>query len=418
MHIGIIGPIDTANIADFIDGNVAGLPRGYPGAPLLGTLIGELLQRGHRVSAFTSSSDMPVDSDKTVIARHGNFSIEYCPMRPRAWRPNGTRRGRILDFYRFERASMERALRLAAPDVVHAHWAYEFALSAIASEIPHVITCHDSPFAIARMNSKNKLSISAYRWLRALMGRKALQRARCVTAVSPYMRDAVQNRVMTDIAVVPNPVDALASTLYRKRSAPTKPALAMVCNGWDARKNPQPALRAFAQFHLDRPESELHLYGHDFGPGQVGEDWCKQQAIAGGMVFHGAISHHDLLKSFSEFDMLVHPSIEESFGMVIAEAMAMGLPVVAGAASGAVPWVLGDAGALCDIRDPVAIRNAIDALLVPAKYESASLRGNADAQRRFLPAMVADQYIAEYERALRHQRGDTGVTSQQTRQAC
>ena len=59
MKIGIVGPIGTENIARFISDDPARLPHGYGGgfggASLLGTLIGELLARGHKVAAFTIS---------------------------------------------------------------------------------------------------------------------------------------------------------------------------------------------------------------------------------------------------------------------------------------------------------------------------------------------------------------------------
>ena len=407
MHIGIVGPIDTATIADLIGDGASGLPQGYSGAPLLGTLIRELLKRGHRVSAFTLSRDMPLVARQTVVATRGNFSIEYCPMRPRAWSRNGAQRGRILDFYRFERLGLEQAMRRVAPDVIHAHWAYEFALAAIATEHPHVITCHDSPIKVARMNSFSKPTISGYRWLRVFMARDVLRRARCVTAVSPYMRNAVQRVTSVPIAVVPNPVENLAVTCYRARTAPVAPRLAMVCNGWGVGKNAKPALRAFALLKEQNPAAELHLYGHGFGAGEAGEHWCRSRKIQSGMSFHGPVPHHQLLQAFTELDLLVHPSLEESFGMVIAEAMAIGLPVVGGQSSGAVPWVLQGAGALCDVRDAGAIFAAIQSLLVPANFERASKLGHAYGRDRFGASKVTDDYLAVYARA---------VTERSTRQ--
>jgi glycosyltransferase involved in cell wall biosynthesis len=55
-----------------------------------------------------------------------------------------------------------------------------------------------------------------------------------------------------------------------------------------------------------------------------------------------------------EADVLVHPSRVECFPMILAEAMAVGVPLVAGARSGGVPWVLdgGRAGVLTRIDSP------------------------------------------------------------------
>lgn len=400
MHIGIAGPIATADIAHLIDGDVTRLPKGYAGAPLLATLIGELLRRGHRVSAFTLSNDLPLNAESLIAVQGNNFSLHYSPMRPRAWRPNGWLPGRIVDLYRFERQALQKAMTQAAPDVIHAHWAYEFALAALATGIPHVVTCHDSPYVIARLASRSRPTRSAYRWLRVLMARRVLREAQCVTAVSPYMRDEVQALSRAQIIVVPNPVDDLALSLPGVRQAPAVPRLVMVCNGWGARKNPEPALMAFAELRRQRPGAELHLYGFDFGPDETAELWCAARDIRDGMVFHGAIPHQQLLRSLADFDLLLHPALEESFGMVIAESMAMGIPVVAGESSGAVPWVVGNGGALCDIRQASLIEQTVNYLLIPKNYSRYSLDARRQVEKLFTAGTVVDAYLTTYKTAM------------------
>lgn len=400
MHIGIAGPIATADIADLIDGDVTRLPHGYAGAPLLATLIRELLRRGHRVSAFTLSNDLPLKVESLITVQGNNFSLSFCPMRARAWRPNGWLPGRIVDLYRFERQALQNAITQAAPDVIHAHWAYEFALAALATKIPHVVTCHDSPYVIARLASRSRPTRSAYRWLRVLMARRVLREAQCVTAVSPYMRDEVQALARAQIVVVPNPVDDLALSLACVRQTPAAPHLAMVCNGWGVRKNAEPALMAFAELRKQEPAAELHLYGHDFGPSETAELWCAARGIQDGMLFYGAIPHLHLLRSLAKLDLLLHPSLEESFGMVIAESMAMGLPVVAGESSGAVPWVVGRHGVLCDVHDQKTITRALIQALEPERYARLSREGSASAHSRFSTAKVVDQFYILYTQAV------------------
>ena len=401
MHIGIIGPIATTDVAHLLEGGAGTLPRGYAGGPLLATLIGELLSRGHKVTAFTLSVDMDLDAINGIVASGPNFSLHYCPMRPRAWRSNGLRLGRIVDFYRHEISALVKQIKLAQPDVMHAHWTYEFALAALASKIPHVITCHDSPYTIARITSTSRPTRSLYRWLRVIMAHQVFKQARCITAVSPYMKAKVQNLAQVDISVVPNPVDARALAYSCTRLAPTAPRLVMVCNGWGALKNPEPALIAFNQLIKQRPESELHLFGNDFGPGQTAERWCKAKGLLQGLIFHGPMPHYHLLDHMRTFDLLLHPSIEESFGMVLAEAMAMGLPVVAGKNSGAVPWVVGDSGCLCDVTDPKAIYAALCKALEPERYTTLSEHGIASVLARFSTPRVVDQFYALYEQAIR-----------------
>ena len=397
-HIGIVGPIASADMAHLLDPTTTPRPVGYTGAPLLATLIGELLRRGYQVSAFTLSNDVPVD--RTVVAHGPNLTLTYCSMRPRAWQRNGSQPGRIIDFYKFEIEAMRTAIEAVAPDVIHAHWAYEFALAALACSMPHVVTCHDSPYRIARLFSSSKPTVSAYRWLRVLMARRVLQRAKLVTAVSPYMRDAIQGMTVATIDVVPNPVDDLALQLAQPRSTPNNARLVMICNGWDPHKNAKRAIRAFAAWKGSHPKAELHFYGSGFGTDEPGTRWCRQEGLDAGLHFHGAISHHALLRVLPAYDLLVHPSLEESFGLVVAEAMAIGLPVVAGRQSGAVPWVVGTDGMLCDVTDEAAIALSIERALQPGVYERISAGGIRAAAERFSTKQVVDQLCSLYRRGI------------------
>lgn len=400
MHIAIVGPIATADIAHLLHGDTANLPIGRAGAPLLVTLISELLSRGHHVSAFTLSNDIALNQQEPTITKGTNFMLSYSPMRPHAWRFNGLRFGRILDLYAFEREHLQHAIEQASPDVVHAHWTYEYALAALQTGLPHAVTCHDSPYKVAKFYGKGRPTRSLYRWLRVLMARKVLQKASCVTAVSSYMKDEVQNMASVPVTVIPNPVDDFSMSIGWVRKTPFSMSLAIVCNGWQKLKNPQPAMKAFAKFKKCHPDAVLHLYGQDFGVGQTAEAWSKQQGIAAGMMFHGAMPHKQLMEALSTADLLLHSSLEESFGLSIAEAMGMGLPVVAGESSGAVPWVVGDGGVLCDVRQENAIKEAIEHILIPSNYTRYSLAARERVETMFTASAVADAYLEAYETAI------------------
>lgn len=400
MHIGLLGPIASSDITDLVTCDLASLPHGYSGGPLLATIIKELLARGHTVSAFTLSNDLPLNHQSSFTATGPGLSITYVPMRPRAWRPNGWLPGRIVDLYRFEIEGLRQAVLKQTPDVLHAHWVYEFALAATASGKPYVVTCHDSPYTIAKLTSTSRPTRSLYRWLRVIMAHRTFKHVRWITAVSPYMRDAVQHLTNASITVVPNPVDTLALAMAKPRHVSALPQIAMVCNGWDSRKNPQPGLIAFKKLHQIIPLSQLHLYGAEFGPGQTAQKWCLQHGLVEGVHFHGAVSHHQLLAKLDQHNVLLHPSVEESFGMVLAEAMAMGLPIVAGHASGAVPWVAGDVGTLCDVTNPESITKALLATLVPANYTDQSQRGIVSMQQRFTTQSVVDLFEVLYQQAM------------------
>lgn len=403
MHIGICGPIATSDVEHLLDTPLTKAPRGYVGAPFLGTLITELIRRGHRVSAFTLSSDMPLKQDGTVVLRGSAFELHCCPMRPRAWPFNGRLPGRIVDLYAFERGVLERAIASAKPDVVHAHWSYEFAWAALRSGLPHVITCHDSPFVIARF--QRDFRHGGYRWLRAFMAWHVLRHAKQVTTVSPYMVDQIQPLCLPDVTVcvVPNPItnEAFVQRQIRTRGAAR---VLMVANGWDVRKNGQAALRAFSLFSQERSDAELHVYGHDHGADEAAADWWQKSGLTGRVVFHGVAPHKQILAAMSEANIFLHAALEESFGAVIAEAMASGTPVVGGRNSGAVPWVIGEGGLLVDVSRPEEIALAMSSL-VNDSAGAARLGqvGRARVENYFAVEAVTIAYETELSKAFARQ---------------
>ena len=403
MHVALAGPIATADVAHLLHDGGVGLPRGYDGAPLMGVLVAALLDRGHRVSAITLCRDMPLERDGRVVARGDGLTFTVCPMRPRAWPFNGHLPGRIVDLYAFERRQLEAALAAAAPDIVHAHWAAEFAWAALNSGHPHLVTSHDSPVRVARFQTD--LRHGGYRWLRAAMAWHVLRRAQAVSAVSPYMADEIAGMARVPIAVVPNPVKPRAFALQRQ-PVPGRARVLMVGNGFDSRKNAQAGLQAFADLARVLPQAELVLVGHGFGPDEEAQRWWQAEPRAGQLRFAGALAHDAVLALMAESDVLLHPALEETFGVVIAEAMAIGLPVVAGAHSGAVPWVGGDAVSLVDVTSPEAMRAALHRLLSdPAAAADAARRGRDAARSRFSAAAVAESYEALYRRAMAEQAG-------------
>lgn len=388
MKIGIAGPISSENIAQFLNGDIKDLPRGYSGAPFLSTLIGALLKRGHSITAYTTSSDLRFS--ERFIATGERFKISFCPMRPRAFRYDNGHLGRAADAFRLERAALRQAMLDDAPDLVHAHWTYEFAMAAIESGLPHLITCHDAPQVVLRH------APNPYRLVRYFMARRVLNQAQYLTAVSPYLKQKLEGYARAPLSVVPNPLPMHPVHLAAsgRKCDPMRPCIAMVLNGWGALKNPQPALRAFAALRRTFPTAELSIMGIDYGPGGKAESWAQSQGLAQGVHFMGPQPYPILLSKLTMSDLLLHPSLEESFGMSIIEAMSLGIPVVGGQASGAVPWVIGAGGLVTDVTSATKIETDLAYLISnSSEYE----RCSEAARTRALENFGADSVAAAYE---------------------
>lgn len=406
QHLGFCAPVAGQDLAPLMGRPPDDLPRGYEGAPLMATLIEGLLASGLQLSVFTLSADLPLDAGPVCIpsARWPGLWVHFVPSRPRAWRPVQGRPGRILDLYRLERQGLCAAIAAARPQVVHAHWAYEFAWAALDSGVPAVVTSHDSPLLVARMNTWAKPTISLYRWLRVLMAREVLRRARHLTVVSPYMQEALAGLARATPVVVPNAVQAALVARGHDRERPAGLRIALISHGWRRRKNAQPALLAFASRRRQDPSLALHLFGHEFEPDGAAQAWCRRTpAMADALEalhFHGPLPHETLMRRLEGLDLLLHPSLEESFGMVLVEALALGLPVVAGAHSGAVPWVVQAPESLCDVRDSADIARALARVSEPRTYARLSAQGRQQVQTRFGLDAVVRAYLQTYEQAL------------------
>ena len=106
--------------------------------------------------------------------------------------------------------------------------------------------------------------------------------------------------------------------------------------------------------------------------------------------FPGPRTGVELAQSYGAADLLVLPSRTETYGMVVTEALARGLPVVA-ADVGGVPEALGHGaggtrpGLLVPPGDPAALAAALRAWLVDAGLR-ARLRRAARERRASLPA--------------------------------
>jgi glycosyltransferase involved in cell wall biosynthesis len=104
------------------------------------------------------------------------------------------------------------------------------------------------------------------------------------------------------------------------------------------------------------------------------------------VTFAGLVAHSDVPTYFGNADIYVNPSLYESFGMSIIEAMAAGLPVVA-TRVGAVPELIshGHSGLLVEADSPLAIADAVIRLFTDAPLRNSISRVGHDIVSKKFP---------------------------------
>ena len=109
----------------------------------------------------------------------------------------------------------------------------------------------------------------------------------------------------------------------------------------------------------------------------------------------------DMPLILSATDIYVHPCYMEAFGNIVAEAMMVGVPVVA-ANAGALPEVVNDAGLLFEPQNPDSLANAVETLLSDRdlNYEL-SEKGRLRAKQEFSSLSFAKRLFRVSEKILR-----------------
>jgi hypothetical protein len=135
MRIVVLGPVSPASLAGHLsasDSIIAQSDDGVHG-PSIGALASALLDLGHELVVITHRRG------------YGPLTLNGPRLEFHRVASRSSARRQILDGFKFERGAMEGLLKQISGDIVHAHWTYEWALVALTSKLPKVVTIHDSP---------------------------------------------------------------------------------------------------------------------------------------------------------------------------------------------------------------------------------------------------------------------------------
>lgn len=159
--------------------------------------------------------------------------------------------------------------------------------------------------------------------------RLTARRARIALATTPEMAlrlrrlGAQRVELMSQVAIAENEYEYLSQMPQRQSDS-----LRLLSMGQMAQlKGFHMGLRVFAQLLHEHPDAEYWLVGDGHDRAWL-ERLADELGISHRVRFWGSLSRQEALARLAECDMLVHPSLRDSGGMVCAEAMAAGRPVM------------------------------------------------------------------------------------------
>jgi phosphatidyl-myo-inositol alpha-mannosyltransferase len=307
------------------------------------------------------------------------YNASNAPIDPRPW----------------SRRAVRRALSGFDPDVVHVHEPLTPSTSmwaTLEARAPVVATFHSGA-------TRSRLFDLAAPFLRRVAGRLSVR-----IAVSDAAAAFAAQRIGGRFEIVPNGVD-----LARFTDAPAAdlgPGVKLLFLGrLDERKGFPVAVDAFARLAADRPALRLIVVGD--GPDRRVVQ-ALPEAIRARVRLLGAIPNVDIPPYLAACDLYLGASRGgESFGMVLVEAMAAGLPVVASRIPGYVEVIRdGVEGVLVSPGDPAALAAAVAGVLGDPALAGRLRLAALDRARTFDWSVVVARLEALYRGAVQ-----TGPTS-------
>jgi glycosyltransferase involved in cell wall biosynthesis len=198
------------------------------------------------------------------------------------------------------------------------------------------------------------------------------------------------------------PGDELEARAQVKEHGVTGPYVLFVSSMWPY-KNCDGLLRGWALARAQLPGRQLVIVG----PGRDEKYYASLHAlarelgIAGEVVFTGGVPLAQTVAFYRAADVFVYPSLNETFGLPILEAMACGCPVVTSSTT-AMPETAGGAAILADPSDPASIaRGIVEAAASRERLRAAGLRRAAE----FTWAATAASTLDVYREAAANRKG-------------
>jgi phosphatidylinositol alpha-mannosyltransferase len=166
-------------------------------------------------------------------------------------------------------------------------------------------------------------------------------------------------------------------------------------------------IEAFAKLKHEMPETRLIIVGPDGGIRPACERYIEEHNVQD-VIFTDYVAEEDLPRYYRSGDVFCAPNTgHESLGLILLEAMASGVPIVASRIPGFAAVVKdGEHGLLVPPRDSEALCEALKRLLSDAGMREAMGRVAALHARSWSWDEVSSEVLAFYEETAANRNGN------------
>lgn len=274
--------------------------------------------------------------------------------------------------------ALEQALE--GVDVIHVHEPLMPMVSPAALRVKgsaKVATFHaDPPTWVRRLYRHGRRGV-----------RLALRDASVVTATSPISGSSIDGVV--DYRIIPNGIDVASYA-----TGPKKPGRVVFLGRDDERKGLSVLLDAWPTVRRSTPAATLRVLGAH-----------RTDRIAG-VEYLGWVDEETKRRELSAAAVFCAPNLGgESFGIIVAEAMASACAIIASAVP-AFEYVAGGSARFTEPGDVAGLAREIGVLIADPNLTTELGRAATERVRRFDASKVTAAFIEAYEDALEARRGD------------
>ncbi len=368
--------------------------------------------RDHARALATSGMEVAVVSldrislkhDPSILWKGKNISFGYddgireystpCPIIPFVEKPNAR-----LWIRRMKHLGLQYIEKHGRPEVIQAHSSIWAGVAAAAIKqhtgIPYVLTEHRGRFV-----SHNPRAGALFRDWHYPLIREAFANADKIVTVSGALNEKITNIsavAKEDIMTIPNLTD---TSFFQVRPGiqPSGPFTFFSLAHLVPEKGMHTLINAVKI--LKQNNQDIRLI--------IGGDGTERESLKGAVndasldqvvQFTGGLSRDKVKEWLQQSHAFVLPSHFEAFGVVLIEAMACGLPVVA-TRSGGPEYIVNDkTGILVNPNDAAALATAMRRVIEEiGNYDQAQI--SQYATEKFSPGVVAAQYAALYEQVV------------------